>query len=180
MPTTATKEPIVSRVNEPMEKIKCRSWVCQPFSISQSAKNTWTGNLDTKMRDHYMASTWYVQTVSFERGPKSNGKLRKILACASLISLPVKRDPSLFYLWWIFVSGLLIGHGKKVKFRGIFRGKFAGKICQFHGIFTWQKVKICGKISRFHRIFEGKVKTHGKIGSFRGILEEKSQISKDF
>ena len=64
--------------------------------------------------------------------------------------------------YFITYAGLLIGHGKKVKFRGIFRGKFAGK---------------SANLTRFSR---EKVKIRGKIGWFRGILAEKSQISKDF
>ena len=31
-------------------------------------------------------------------------------------------------------AGLLVGRGKKVKFRGIFRGKFAEKTADFAGI----------------------------------------------
>ena len=59
-------------------------------------------------------------------------------------------------------TGLLIFRGKKTKFRGIFRGKFAG-IWRFRGIFAAEKSKI-----------------RWKFGRFRGILAEKSQISKDF
>ena len=51
---------------------------------------------------------------------------------------------------------------KKAKFRGIFRGKFAEKSADFAG-FSREKVKI-----------------RSKIGRFRGILVQKSQISKDF
>ena len=54
--------------------------------------------------------------------------------------------------------------GKKAKFSGIFRGKFAEKSADFRGNrFRGRKVKICRK-----------------IGRFRGILAEKSQFSKDF
>ena len=49
-------------------------------------------------------------------------------------------------------SGLLILHGKKGKFRGIFRGKFAEKSADFAG----KKVKICGKIGQFCGILVGK------------------------
>ena len=35
----------------------------------------------------------------------------------------------------IKLSGLLVGRGKKVKFRGIFRDKFAEKTADFAGIF---------------------------------------------
>ena len=68
--------------------------------------------------------------------------------------------------FWYFVQ-------KKAKFRGIFRGKFAEKSADFAGFsqknrlisedFRGRKVKICSKISWF-----------------RGILAEKSQITKDF
>ena len=34
-----------------------------------------------------------------------------------------------------FIPGLLVGHGKKVKFRGIFRDKFTEKTADFAGIF---------------------------------------------
>ena len=70
-------------------------------------------------------------------------------------------------------SGLLIFRGKKAKFRGIFRGKFAG--------FSLEK----SQNSRNNRPslgdFRGrKVKIRRKIGPFRGFLAEKSQFSKDF
>ena len=49
-------------------------------------------------------------------------------------------------------AGLLIGHGQKVKFRGIFRGKFAEKSTDFAGIFranlaenqSVKKGRLCG------------------------------------
>ena len=34
----------------------------------------------------------------------------------------------------IIIAGLLVGRGKKVKFRGIFRDKFAEKTADFAGI----------------------------------------------
>ena len=97
----------------------------------------------------------------------------------------------------LHISGLLIFRGKKAKFRGIFRGKFAEKSANFTG-FSREKVKIRGKNRRFAgfsreksqnsrrnrpilRDFHGrKVKIRRKIGRLRGILAEKSQISKDF
>ena len=77
-------------------------------------------------------------------------------------------------------SGLLILHGKKGKFRGIFRGKFAEKSADFAG-FSREK----SQNSRNNRPISGdfrgrKVKIRRKIGPFRGILAEKSQFSKDF
>ena len=51
---------------------------------------------------------------------------------------------------------------KKAKFRGIFRGKFEEKSADFAG-FSREKSQI-----------------RRKIGRFRGVLAEKSQISKDF
>ena len=48
--------------------------------------------------------------------------------------------------WWLLLyAGLLIGHGKKVKFRGIFRDKIVEKSADFAGISreysgqTWPK-----------------------------------------
>ena len=77
-------------------------------------------------------------------------------------------------------SGLLIFSGKKAKFRGIFRGKFAEKSADFAG-FSREK----SQNSRNNRPISGdfrgrKVKIRRKIGPFRGILAEKSQFSKDF
>ena len=73
-------------------------------------------------------------------------------------------------------SGLLIFSGKKAKFRGIFRGKFAEKSADFAG----KKVKICGKIGQFCGIFAGKspnsrknrpISQHfsGKKSNFKGF-----------
>ena len=44
--------------------------------------------------------------------------------------------PRYFQISWIapYYAGLLIGRRKKVKFRGIFRGKFAEKLIDFAGI----------------------------------------------
>ena len=59
-------------------------------------------------------------------------------------------------------TGLLIFCGKKAKFRGIF------------GANSWKNRPISRDFRR------RKVKIRRKIGRFRGILAEKSQISKDF
>ena len=68
---------------------------------------------------------------------------------------------------------------KKVKFHGIFRGKFAEKSANFTGFSRGKKSKFAGKSADFTGFSRGKVKICGKIGWFRGILAEKSQISKD-
>ena len=87
-------------------------------------------------------------------------------------------------------TGLLIFCGKKAKFRGIFRGKFAEKSADFAGFsreksqklrknrpISLEKVRIRRKIGRCHG---RKVKIHRKIGRFRGILAGKSQIFEGF
>ena len=69
---------------------------------------------------------------------------------------------------------------KNAKFRGIFRGKFAEKSADFAG-FSREKSQNSRKNRPILRDFRGrKVKIRRKIGRFRGILAEKSQISKDF
>ena len=74
-------------------------------------------------------------------------------------------------------SGLLIFRGKKSKISWDFQGQIRGKIGQFRG----KKVIIRGKNRPISRDFRGrKVKIRRKIVRFRGILAEKSQISKDF
>ena len=80
----------------------------------------------------------------------------------------------------IHLSGLLVFCGKKAKFRGIFRGKFVEKSADFAG-FSREKSQNSRKNRPILRDFRGrKVKIRRKIGRFRGILAEKSQISKDF
>ena len=80
----------------------------------------------------------------------------------------------------LHISGLLIFRGKKAKFRGIFRGKFAEKSANFAG-FSREKSQNSRRNRLILRDFRGKkVKIRGKIGRLRGILAEKSQISKDF
>ena len=77
-------------------------------------------------------------------------------------------------------SGLLIFRGKKAKFRGIFRAKFAEKSADFAG-FSRGKSQNSRKNQPISRDFRGtKVRIRRKIGRFRGILAENSQISKDF
>ena len=73
-------------------------------------------------------------------------------------------------------AGLLIFRGKKTKFRGIFRGKFAEKSADFAG----RKSKFAEKSADFWYFCRKKVKIRRKIGRFRGIFAEKCQISKDF
>ena len=78
------------------------------------------------------------------------------------------------------LTGLLIFRGKKAKFRGIFRGKFAEKSADFVG-FSRIKSQNSWKNRTILRDFCGrKVKIRRKISQFCGILAEKSQISKDF
>ena len=73
-------------------------------------------------------------------------------------------------------AGLLIFRGKKTKFRGIFKGKFAEKSADFAG----RKSKFAGKLADFWYFCRKKVKIRRKIDRFRGIFTEKCQISKDF
>ena len=81
---------------------------------------------------------------------------------------------------YVYQPGLLIFRGKKAKFRGIFRGKFAEKSADFAG-FSREKSQNSRNNRPISRDFRGrKVKIRRKIGRFRGILAEKSQISKDF
>ena len=69
----------------------------------------------------------------------------------------------------VYKTGLLIFHGKKAKFRGIFRGKFAEK-SPISWDFCGKKVKICGKIGRFRGIFAGKKsKFAEKSAHFAGV-----------
>ena len=78
------------------------------------------------------------------------------------------------------LTGLLIFRGKKAKFRGIFRGKFAEKSADFVG-FSRIKSQNSWKNRTSLRDFCGrKVKIRRKISQFCGILAEESQISKDF
>ena len=63
----------------------------------------------------------------------------------------------------IYLSGLLIICGKKIKISWDFQGQIRGKIGQFRRIFA-------GKKSKFVE----------KLADFAGFSREKSQISKDF
>ena len=47
--------------------------------------------------------------------------------------------------YFVIISGLLIFRGKKTKFRGIFRGKFAEKSADFAG----EKSKFAEKLANF-------------------------------
>ena len=84
-------------------------------------------------------------------------------------------------------AGLLIFLGKKAKFRGIFRGKFAEKLANFAG-FSQEKSQNSRKNRPISRIFPGKKsKFAEKSADFAGFLREKSQnsqknwpISRDF
>ena len=81
---------------------------------------------------------------------------------------------------YVYQPGLLIFRGKKAKFRGIFRGKFAEKSADFAG-FSRDKSQSSRNNQPILRDFRGrKVKIRRKIGRFRGILAGKSQFSKDF
>ena len=80
----------------------------------------------------------------------------------------------------VYKTGLLIFHGKKAKFRGIFRGKFAEKSANFAG-FSREKSQNLWKNRPISWDFRWrKVKIRRKISPLRGSLAEKSQISKDF
>ena len=81
---------------------------------------------------------------------------------------------------YMYMRGFWYFAEKKVKFRGIFRGKFAEKSADFAG-FSREK----SQNSRNNRLISGdfrgrRVKIRRKIGPFRGILAQKSQFSKDF
>ena len=79
-----------------------------------------------------------------------------------------------------FISGLLIFRGKKAKFHGIFRGKFAEKSADFVG-FSQEKSQNSLKNRPISRDFHGgKVKIRRKIGQFRGILAEKVKFRRIF
>ena len=106
-------------------------------------------------------------------------------------------------------AGLLIFRGKKTKFRGIFKGKFAEKSADFagfsreesqnsrknrpiSGIFAGKKSKFVEKSAdfvgfswknvKFRRIFRGKFleKSADFTGNFGGKQKQKQPISLDF
>ena len=56
----------------------------------------------------------------------------------------------------IFFPGLLIFHGKKAKFRGIFRGKFVEKSADFVGFSGEKKSKFEEKSADFARFLREK------------------------
>ena len=79
-------------------------------------------------------------------------------------------------------AGLLIFCGKKAKFRGIFRGKFAEKSANFAGFLQGKQVEIRKKIGRFRwglvakcqisKDFQGQIR--GKIGRFHGKFQRET------
>ena len=109
----------------------------------------------------------------------------KTLPAVSLFKAPSWQDTrgdnqTQCYMIMSLKPGLLIFRGKKAKFCGIFRGKFAEKSANFAG-FSREKSQNSRRNRLILRDFRGrKVKIRGKIGRLRGILAEKSQISKDF
>ena len=86
-----------------------------------------------------------------------------------LVNVLVKNNPSCFLLPKVISTGLLIFRGKKTKFRGIFRGKFAEKSADFAG-FLREK----SQNSRHNRPtlgdFRGReVKIREKLAHFAGF-----------
>ena len=79
-----------------------------------------------------------------------------------------------------YLQGFWYFAEKKAKFHGIFRGKFAEKSTDCAGFSREKKSKFAENSADFRDFSGEKVKIRGKIGRFRGILAEKSQISKDF
>ena len=77
-------------------------------------------------------------------------------------------------------TGLLIFRGKKRKISRDFQGQSRGKIGRFRGIFAGKKSKFAENLADFVGFSQEKVKIRRKIDRLRGILAEKSQISKDF
>ena len=104
------------------------------------------------------------------------------------------QDSTIFYgRHTVHYSGLLIFRGKKAKFRGIFRGKFAEKSAKFAGKkskFADKSAHFAGfwqKKVKFPRIFRGKFleNSAGFTGNFGGKLRQetiskKQPISLDF
>ena len=74
------------------------------------------------------------------------------------------------------VQGFWYFAEKKAKFRGISRGKFAEKSADFAG-FSREKSQ---NLRKNRPISREKSQNSQTIGRFRGILAEKSQISRDF
>ena len=98
------------------------------------------------------------------------------LAAKNLNVNAVQRSiASIIQGFWYFTE-------KKAKFRGIFRGKFAGKSADFAGFSRGKQVEIRKKIGRFRwglvaksqisKDFQGQIR--GKIGRFRGIFAGKT------
>ena len=61
-----------------------------------------------------------------------------------------------------------------------FQGQIRGKINRFCGIFAGKNSKFAEKSADFAGFWREKSQNSQKIGRFRGILAEKSQISMDF
>ena len=85
------------------------------------------------------------------------------LAWTKPVYLQIYTDiyPRYFQIWWIapYYAGLLIGRLKKVKFRGIFGGKFAEKSTDFAGIFRANLAENQSvKKGRFCGYFPGKLR----------------------
>ena len=79
-----------------------------------------------------------------------------------------------------YIRGFWYFAEKKAKFRGIFRGKFAEKSADFAGL-SREKSQNSRKNRPISQDFRRtRVKIRRKIGRFRGILAEKSKITKDF
>ena len=78
---------------------------------------------------------------------------------------------------WVFrvlihTSGLLIFRGKKAKFRGIFRGKFAEKSADFAGKkskFAHKSADFAGKKSKFAENRPISLDFSGKKSNFKGF-----------
>ena len=100
-------------------------------------------------------------------------KLKKHFVPVSEMRVPYKIIHAAVLDLWLSRPGLLI-------FRGIFRGKFAEKLADFAGFSREKKSKFAEKSADFMGCSREKVKIRRKIGRFRGILAEKSQMLKDF
>ena len=87
-------------------------------------------------------------------------------------------DPIL--AWRFHYSGLLIFRGKKKQNFAGFSEANSRKNRPISWDFRGKKSKFAQKLANFEGFSRDKVKIRRKIGRFRGILEEKSQISKDF
>ena len=66
----------------------------------------------------------------------SGGPTERISSCVDSLLQPIakKQESYIKDMTHFIITGLLVGRGKKVKFRGIFRGKFVEKTADFAGI----------------------------------------------